>query len=160
MSRETWRPIEGLPGYEVSSLGQVRSWRAPFGRGRRSEPLVLKPRTNHKGYLRVNLGGRTRKVHRLVLEAFVGPCPEGHVADHRNRDRSDARAANLRWVTPAENNQHLRKLAPGQVVELRRLYAAGEMNLRELAQVFRIDHTTVSAIVRGETYREIPLAAA
>ena len=49
-------------------------------------------------------GKRTLKaVHRLVLEAFVGPCPEGLQCDHKNRVRDDNAATNLRWVTQKEN---------------------------------------------------------
>jgi hypothetical protein len=58
-----------------------------------------------RGYLCVRLGqGRQYGVHRLVLLAFVGPCPpELDEALHRNGDRSDARLVNLHWGTKSEN---------------------------------------------------------
>ncbi len=37
----------------------------------------------------------------LVLETFVGPRPEGHVAQHLNGDPNDNRLENLRW-SPVE----------------------------------------------------------
>ena len=46
----------------------------------------------------------TRLVHRLVLEAFVGPRPEGMVARHLNGDPGDNRLENLAWGTQSENN--------------------------------------------------------
>lgn len=57
-------------------------------------------------YLRVRIYGRDYKVHRLVLETFVGKCPPGMQGDHINRNRTDNRLENLRWVTPAENNRN------------------------------------------------------
>jgi len=46
---------------------------------------------------------KTFRVHRLVLEAFVGPCPHGCEACHRNNDPSDNRIENLRWDTKQSN---------------------------------------------------------
>jgi hypothetical protein len=106
---ENWREITRYPGYEVSDLGRVRGWRSRgFGFGRlKDHPSILKSEINHAGYARVplNRDGRQIKesVHRLVLDAFVGPCPSGHESAHANGDRSDNRLANLRWATHEEN---------------------------------------------------------
>ena len=45
-----------------------------------------------------------RYVHRLVLEAFVGPCPEGQECRHLNGDPGDNRLENLVWGSPLENS--------------------------------------------------------
>ncbi len=42
-------------------------------------------------------------VHRLVMEAFVGPCPAGKEVNHKNGIRSDPRLVNLEYVTHSEN---------------------------------------------------------
>ena len=43
-------------------------------------------------------------VHRLICEAFHGKCPEGKSqVDHLDRDPSNNRPENLRWVSPSEN---------------------------------------------------------
>lgn len=48
----------------------------------------------------------SKTVHRLVAEAFHGPCPAvGHQVDHVNMKPGDNRAANLEWVSPAENTR-------------------------------------------------------
>jgi HNH endonuclease len=45
-------------------------------------------------------------VHRLVLEAFAGPCPEGAEPRHLNGDRADNRwPQNLEWVTDQPSDQ-------------------------------------------------------
>jgi hypothetical protein len=59
------------------------------------------------GYLYVNLkrvGSQSqRAVHRLVLEAFVGPCPPGMEGCHNDGDQLNNRLDNLRWDTPSNN---------------------------------------------------------
>lgn len=49
-----------------------------------------------------------RKVHRLVLEAFVGPCPDGTVGCHNDGDTTNNSVGNLRWDTPGANNRDKR----------------------------------------------------
>lgn len=104
---ERWLPIPGYEGsYEVSDLGKVRSLDRITNDGKRVRGCVLKPFTMPSGHLRVGLSpgqGRTRKVHRLVLEAFVGPCPPEMEALHRNGIPGDCRLTNLRWGTKSDN---------------------------------------------------------
>lgn len=109
---EEWRPvIDWEDFYEVSNHGAVRSLfrvvRARDG-GQRDVPgRVLRPGMDPCGYHRVSLNAfgsrQTRKVHRLVLEAFVGPCPDGMMACHNNGIRNDNRIENLRWDTGSSN---------------------------------------------------------
>jgi len=96
-----WRVITDLPNYEVSTDGQVRN----SGTGR-----VLKPGPNGRGYLSVRLykdnKGHTKRIHRIVGEAFL-PNPDGKlVIDHINRNKTDNRLSNLRWATHTENSQN------------------------------------------------------
>jgi len=50
--------------------------------------------------------GSTRLVHRLVAEAFHGPCPEGFEVNHKNLIKRDNRPANLQYVTRSYNLLH------------------------------------------------------
>jgi hypothetical protein len=118
MATETWRPIAGHEGYEVSDRGRVRSLDrtvAVMRRGRmvmtRYRGRVLKPNPDHKGYLQACLGrhGRRARVHLLVLETFVGPRPVGHEAAHWDGDPRNNALANLRWCTRAENAEDRRR---------------------------------------------------
>ena len=56
-------------------------------------------------YLALSGGGRkqTLAIHRMVLEAFVGPRQPGQECLHRNDIQGDNRLTNLRWGTHAEN---------------------------------------------------------
>jgi hypothetical protein len=101
---EVWLPVVGTEGYDVSDHGQVRSYHRP-GRGTtlRTEPVLLSL-INDAGRRVVSLGrGNRRFVHHLVLEAFVGPHPDGYECDHADGDPSNNHVTNLRWVTHPEN---------------------------------------------------------
>lgn len=70
---------------------------------------LLKQQINRHGYVYVKLinsdGAKRRTVHRIILETFVGPCPEGKEACHGNGIRHDNRLANLRWDSRQENSK-------------------------------------------------------
>jgi len=106
---EIWLPIRGYEGlYEVSDLGRVKSLARIAGKNI-IEDRLLRGRVTEYGYVRVTLSrdSRTKSfaVHRLVLEAFVGPCPEGMEGCHGNGTPADNRKDNLRWDTPESNWQ-------------------------------------------------------
>ncbi|MDP7729481.1 NUMOD4 motif-containing HNH endonuclease [Mycobacterium sp. TY813] len=118
MTEERWLPVVGYEGlYEVSDMGRVRSvYRVVTlknGRRRRAPGRVLKLiRHNGRGnHLVVSLfennRGKQVLVHHLVLDAFVGPRPEGMVCCHNDGDGSNNRVGNLRWDTYGENNLDL-----------------------------------------------------
>jgi len=50
-----------------------------------------------------------RQVHRLVLDAFVGPCPDGLEACHLDGDAGNNRVSNLRWDTSKANTDDMRR---------------------------------------------------
>lgn len=114
MSAERWAAVPGYEdSYEVSDLGNVRSldrWRRNGCRSmhlKKGQPITQHPL--HHGHLGVYLyrvGERPAKrlmVHRLVLMAFVGPCPEGHECCHRDGDPANNRIDNLYWGTKSQN---------------------------------------------------------
>lgn len=112
-THEEWRPVVGYEGsYEVSSLGRVRSVDRIVtfkdGRKRLARGRVLRSWSNNLGHQVVGLANRQRAfIHCLVLEAFVGPRPDGLVACHNNGQSTDNRVENLRWDTYSENNLDL-----------------------------------------------------
>lgn len=106
---EIWVPTPGIPGYEVSNLGRVRGIDRTVhfrdGRVYRYRGQILRPAINPvSGYPHVAPKGISRNIHRLVLEAFVGPCPPGMLCRHLNGNPADNRLENLRWGTPSENS--------------------------------------------------------
>lgn len=112
MRREKWLPVVGFEGrYEVSSRGRVRSLDSVRRDGNPLRGRVMRPsRHPRTGHLRVvlwTLDGRqlTRLVHRLVLEAFVGPCPDGLQGLHWDDDPGNNAVKNLYWGTSSQNRK-------------------------------------------------------
>lgn len=168
MASEEWRPIVGFEGrYEVSDLGRVRGLR--FGR--------VKKDTEKQGkrYRLVGLSknnrGRSYSVHRLVAEAFHGPCPEGMECCHLNGDPADNRAANLTYATRKENHAHKllhgteqigerhgqARLTDSVVLSIRRRVRCGEQ-FTALASEFGVTDTCVRRAATGYTWRHLPNA--
>jgi hypothetical protein len=126
---ENWKPIPGHEGrYEVSDHGRVRSVDRDVayanGSVRRYSGQAVKGRATASGHLRVSLyggsGDRDHFVHRLVLEAFVGPRPSGMEGCHDNGIPDDNRLTNLRWDTTREN--HLDRVKHGTHHETRKTH--------------------------------------
>jgi len=106
-----WKPINRFPGYEVSNYGDVKSIdrvintsRGPRRiKGRNLKVIKISDDSEYRG---VDLGrGNRMLVHRLVLEAFIGPCPDGLVCRHLDGNAANNNLDNLAWGTPEENMQ-------------------------------------------------------
>lgn len=101
----TWRSIPSLSClYEASDDGRIR--RAVPPRAGRE----LLQSDDGRGYRKVSvcvLGKEaTVVVHRLVAEAFIGPCPAGCVVNHLDGHKDNNRPENLEYTTPAGNSAH------------------------------------------------------
>lgn len=120
---EIWRDIVGYEGsYEVSNCGLVRSWVSGNGLGKRSSPVLLSLHGMTGGYVAATLRGKSCLVHRLVLEAFQGPCPVGMEGCHKDGNSANNRLDNLRWDTPTNN--HADKVAHGTDLHMALTFAA------------------------------------
>ncbi len=171
---ERWRDIPSLPGYQASDQGRVRSTerRITDSRGRSYvRPGVMRALSiAPNGYLRFNAKGGNRTVHRAVLEAFVGPCPEGYQGAHGDGNRANNALANLRWASKASNaadkREHgtahrpsgeahpMARLTEAQVLDVLRRCRGGEKQ-RHVAQDLGLDPRTVNSIVRGKSWRHL-----
>ena len=182
-----WLPVVGYEGrYEVSDTGRVRStdYVGNFTRGGQTFPISYKGQErkltrNSDGYFKVNLsflyGGKPAKrcsVSRLVAEAFLGPCPEGHQVCHNDGDNSNNNLSNLRWGTVLENHADKKrhgtnfpkehfgeahknsKLTVEKVKELRERVSNGE-STRSVALEFGIGESTARQAVNRVTWRSV-----
>ena len=101
-----FKDIDGFPGYCVGDDGSVWSRKGTgckpgiYGEWRR-----LNPHPQSRGHCVVDLGRtNTRFVHRLVLETFVGPCPDGMECRHLDGNPLNNQIGNLAWGTRKENH--------------------------------------------------------
>lgn len=171
---EVWKDIPDCPLYQASSLGRIRKLQRlspPYLLG----PQVLKGRIDSRsnnGYpvhhLFVNRRYIRVKTAVLVLRAFVGPRPPGHVSRHLDDNRLNSRADNLAWGTQYENvldmmrnghqakgSRHGRsKLTEDQVREVRKRKAAGERS-RALAKAFGVERRMIDRICSGTHWGHI-----
>jgi HNH endonuclease/NUMOD4 motif len=152
---EEWKPVPDSH-LEVSSLGRVRSnaW---------GKTSILKPYPNTTGYLLVNWrsnGKRfSRLVHRLVLEAFRGPCPADYESRHRDGSQVNNILDNLIWGTKGDNEDDKvlhgtsrRKLTHQDAADIRAAHDRGDP-CRVLAARYAVSSPAIVAIINFRTYR-------
>ena len=168
---EGWLPVVGFEGiYEVSDHGRVR---CVLERGGRAAGYILKPCIdNPSGYLKINLcSGGTRhtiRIHTLVLEAFVGPCPAGMECRHLDSNPTNNHLSNLQWASHVTNEadkvprgtapigvKHGQaKLNDEKVREIRGLRAQG-WSLRKIGRQFGVNKSTIHRVIVGKDWKHV-----
>ena len=176
------KDVPGYPtcdGYAVGSDGSVWTClrRLPVlgSRGHVFQPdennwRPLKPDCLRSGHKQVTLQPDRRRVlvHRLVLETFVGPCPEGMECCHIDGDASNNWLHNLRWDTRKANAgdriKHgtqtrgeimwAAKLTAPLVLAMRSDRAAG-LSYPKLVKKYRISLSQVHRIVTRQSWAHV-----
>ena len=159
---ETWKILPGWGGlYEISDLGRVRSLHRNSRSGDALRQFVVSK------YLAVNLSANgtraTKHVHRLVIEAFIGPIPKGMHASHLDGDRYNNRLSNLVIETPSMNCSRRKghgtqaytkpnaKINDAIAADIRAMYTKGHLQ-REIAEAFGVTQSNISKILSGLTW--------
>jgi hypothetical protein len=176
LANETWNPIPDFEClYEVSNLGRVRNIRTA---------RIRRPGVDKDGYLRLGFSKdkrpKTYGVHRLVMAAFIGKCPDGYEVHHLDNNPSNPRLENLEYVTPCQNQGyrystdgktyipknpvasrvHLggtcpRKLNPEAVRDIRNLLASNQATVQEIAIRYNIHIKYVADVYRGRYWPHV-----
>lgn len=162
------RHIPSFPGYAATSNGEI--WSARL----RHRWVKMHLTSDKRGYIFAPLrrdGVYIRTgVHRLVLEAFLGPCPAGHEGSHLDGDPSNNDMHNLIWETRLDNMRRQAshgtkpsrvgprngraKLKTQEAVEMKRLALLGVPH-RLIARMFLVDASTVTKIHTGSSWGHI-----
>lgn len=168
--REGCRQLPAWPDYEVSDRGRVR--RSRGGQGARPGRILTPEPSGRFLIVRLRKSGRAdarRCVHDLVAEVFLGPCPEGMDANHRNADPGDNRACNLEFVATDDGARrtaglagkargeriNTAKLEEEQVREIRRIYSGGGVSQKELGRRYGVSQAEIGYIVARQVWTHI-----
>lgn len=132
---------------------------------------MLKMRPNNRGRYMVAMyheGKRfDRQVHRLVLEAFAGRCPQDWEARHLDGNHHNNVISNLKWGTHAENMRdkishgtsrmggQRRAFTVEQVAEIRKFRMDGK-TYQALADEFEVSKMVIWNLCNGITYTDLP----
>lgn len=167
------KSIPNFPGYFATKDGRI--WSEPKGH-KYTVGRFLRPSLNAGGYFRINLCKNKKRyrclIHRLILETFVGPCPDGMACCHNNGIRTDNQLENLRWDTYSNNqldsvkhgtssgllygeNSGNVKLTEQKVRMIIYMYRTKEFLQKEIAEIYNISVATVSLIVNKKMWKHI-----
>lgn len=180
MKDEIWKPIPGYGGhYEASSLGRIRSldrivekgcvWIAGGLCEQKYKGKILRQQNKRYGHKSVHIGVGKKKftlaVHRLVLLAFVGECPDGMEACHNNGIAHDNRPENLRWDSHFENNQDRKRhgryaVGEGHAMarltnEIVREIRGSGLNGPQVAKRYGIGTSTAHRVITGASWGHV-----
>lgn len=168
--------IERFPGYRFCDNGTVEScWtKQGTGRWRLGNEWTPKAATVSKKYLVVGLRDwhgvvRQYMLHRVILEAFVGPCPEGMEGCHYpDPNPHNCNLSNLRWDSQLANTADrdaLNRTARGSragsaklnetvVAGIKSALAAG-VSVQDLAITHEVTPATIAHIREGRTWGHV-----
>lgn len=171
---EIWRDVIGFEGlYKVSDHGRVLSLERQTKVGIRGGGL-LTPIIDKDGYQVVHLCGNgpqvSRKVHQLVLESFVEPCPEGMECRHfPDQNPSNNHLDNLRWDTRIKNQADRlvngtssrgerggrSKLTEVDIERIRDIRLVGGQTYLTIAKYFDVSDRTVGRILKRQAWQHV-----
>lgn len=100
---ELWKKHPDIDKIEVSSFGRVRSVKGCY--------YTSSPYTG--GYLKIgfSVNGKrvTKKVHRLVAQAFIPNLNNLPMVNHKDGNRTNNNVSNLEWCTASYNAKYREK---------------------------------------------------
>lgn len=124
-----WKKIDDVFGYSINECGYVRNDK---------NGKILKGIHTYNGYLRVCIGGKSRRIHRLVAEAFIPNPDDLSEVNHKDGDKDNNCADNLEWCTHKQNIEHAWKTG---------LHTVDYSNIKEPKRVVQM---TVEGEIIGE----------
>jgi hypothetical protein len=165
--------VAGFPGYCVGSDGSVWSCQKAnrYRKEFRSSWRRIKSSANWSGHHSVILypANQHLAVHRLVLEAFVGLCPEGMQCCHNDGNPANNALSNLRWDTPKANQadrlrhgtdyrgerQKSAKLTAELVRRIRSEVAGGGLTYTEMGRKYRVSRRLIYLVVQRKAWAHV-----
>ena len=108
---EVWKDVVGFEGlYKVSDKGNVYSVERKDSRGHKRGGRILRPSYDKDGYLLISLykNGKVKKkrIHRLVIEAFIPNPNKLPQVNHKDENLSNNELSNLEWCDARYNSNY------------------------------------------------------
>ncbi len=172
--QEIWKDLENFPGYQVSTLGNVKS----VNRFRKTKGNYLAKvkgrnltiRKNKRGYLECRIKNIDKIIHRLVAQTFIFNSENKPQVNHINGIKTDNKVENLEWCTNSENQLHAyknglkinpigeknnnTKLTNEQVSKIKNEYNLGK-TINDISIDYSIKFSIIKDIVYGASWKDI-----
>lgn len=161
METEIWKALPGVPGVEVSQLGNVRTLDRVVSSVRRTylkKGRVLKQHERANGYMQVcfRINGKAvcKRVHRLVSETFIAN-PEGlPQVNHKDGNRANNNVSNLEWCNHSYNTQYREKFGKAQnrpvfAIDLSTLEVSYFCSQHEASRELGVFQQHISSVISG-----------
>lgn len=165
-------PFSNIPNYEnyfITKNGEI------FSKNNHKKPNGLKwsriktqiKNSRETVYLRNTSGGANFFVSRLVLLAYIGPCPTEMECCHNDGNSLNNNLENLRWDTKKSNTldkykhgtilygeqiKHKAKLTLKNVLEIIRLKSEG-VDYKTLSNLFGVSFSSIQNIFLGKAWK-------
>jgi hypothetical protein len=153
-AKEIWKDIPGT-SYSVSNYGNV------FSKKRKK---ILK-QSFLSGYPSVCINQKRKLVHRVVLEFFIGKCPDGMEACHNDGNKLNNNLSNLRWDTHRNNcldkishgtslsgsKNHKSKINDSTAAVISKIYCL--VRMKDLKDYYKLSDVNISMIAKGYVRR-------
>lgn len=189
MAIEEWKPVINFEKlYEISNFGRIKSLDRDIYRRTPRDPLVFFTKTYYGKLLTpsveknkenkplrcfVSLSKNNKvyhkRIHRLVLESFVGPCPEGMEGCHNDGNALNNNIENLRWDTGKENQKDRinhktfykddyfagSSFRKTDILMIRKLVNEEGKKIQFVADLYNVHWHTISKIINRKTWKHV-----
>lgn len=160
-TQEIWFVVKYDSRYLVSNTGRVMSTC-------RGSSVLLSPGLSGNGYWTVVICNKSRTIHSLVAETFLGD-PEGRHVNHIDGDKLNNHISNLEYVSPQENAKHaydtglinnkgerhgMSKFTELQVIIIREAISLGHSQSK-IGRYFGRPRSTINSIHKYRSYRYV-----
>lgn len=148
--------------YEASTDGHIRNSKTKH---------VLHEFKSKDGYMRTQLGGKTRLVHRVIAQTFIENPHQLPEVNHIDGCKTNNAVSNLEYCSRSDNLRHayindLRnakrtnnsrcKLSEDDVAYIKNNYSRGDKiyGAKALSKRFGVAYQTICAVVSGQNWKD------
>ena len=146
--KEVWVDIKGFDKYQVSNFGNVKH----------KKNGLIKSFVNEKGYHRVHLWGAqgriTKRLHRIVAEAFIKNPNNYKEVNHIDENKANNKSSNLEWCSRKQNIEHSIKSGRFKIVAVSQYDKDGNLiksyeSVSEAERATGIPRTHICKVILG-----------